>query len=422
MEEARPSKVFPPKEGEPVLSVGMVIGEDDRSEVSIVIPVVGSYELIAGASRNDLKAGQELTVSLDEPSLPWTIYPKDTIALAPQVGLTIKDVVAGRSFHWKKNIDVTVPGNVFIDRDKDGKSLIVTNYVLFEDYLACLIASEMNASCPAAFIRAQATAARSWAYVFLRNKHPHEPFDVCNDDDCQRYQGTTHLSEEALAAVAECRGQFLLSSKGFVLPAYYSKCCGGHQELAENVFGFIVPGLSADVDGESKEEAYCSPKYLNEQALSDYLGVVDEDGSYFRWQLEVDSATIIASLKNRFGLQDVKSLVDLRSGKRGVSGRLKSLTIVYMNDQEEKRAFDLSDQYDIRKALHDTFLYSSAFDYEFERKEDGAIDSLKLSGKGWGHGVGLCQMGALAMALEGMDYCKILRHYYPETSLERVYP
>ena len=369
-----------------------------------------------------LEPGQVLKVSYDDKSLPWTIYAKEDVPLAPRAGVEVKDVVAGRSFHWRKNIDVTLPGNIIVERDKKEERIILSNDVLFENYLACLIASEMNATCPPAFVRAQAVAARSWAFVFLRNKHPNEPFDVCNDDDCQRYQGTTHLNEEALAAVAQCRGQFLINQEGFVLPAYYSKCCGGHQELAQNVFGFPVKGLSAELDGLSIEQAYCSPKYVDKKALSEYLGAVDEEGSYFRWQTNVSAQTIISSLQEKFGLADVSSLLDVIPGQQGVSGRIKNLTIVYMNEEDAKRVFLLSDQYDIRKALHDTFLYSSAFDYEVERQEDGAISSLKLSGKGWGHGVGLCQLGALGMALEGLDYCKILRHYYRETSLKRVYP
>ena len=152
-----------------------------------------------------------------------------------------------------------------------------------------------------------------------------------------------------------------------------------------------------------------------------YLGSVDARGDYFRWREEVSSAQVISNLRDRFGLKDIAALKGISLGARGRSGRVLDLTVTTLTQDREELEFAIKGQYDIRRLLHPTFLLSSAFVVDVTRDKDGLIHSISLDGCGWGHGVGMCQMGAVVMSLGGIKYREILAHYYPLAKIARCY-
>lgn len=452
MKEPRPENVAAPLE-EPILDVGVLLEEDARAEISVKAIGV-SYQFLAGdslkgllpsGSHGRLRAdGGSVSLSAEDGSVlvqrtnSITLVPSSAVPLTPQFGLELSALVAGRKFHWRKDVTLTFPGRLTVFASHG--VLEVVNSVPFEDYCTCVIASEMGAECPAAFMQAQATAARSWGFVFLRNKHPGARYQVCNDDDCQRYQGTTFLAERVVANTASSRGRFLINPENAVCAAYYSKSCGGRSELPENCFGFHVPGISSVIDGvdqtsadlerrdefqqwlrgvhPAQKEIYCSPAFISEQSLGRYLGAVDHSGAYYRWSRELSEDALAAILRDRFA-PDLTQLREIEFGRRGVSGRILSAQVVYECQSGTTRRLILPDQYELRRALSPTFLLSSAFAHEW-RVSSGRRE-LRLTGAGWGHGIGLCQIGAVGMALRGLDATQILSHYFPQCYVKVTY-
>jgi stage II sporulation protein D len=454
MKEPTPRRTSPPLGKEPTLTVGIILEEDCRTSCTLS-PTHVPYVLQSGDFRCEISTQNRVEISLlgDNFSIalegttqsipsshPLLIFPKDNKKqpLAPQTGLQIEKIVAGRTFHWKKEISQVLPGT-FEVHSQQGK-LILVNQLGFEDYCACVIASEMSPECPASFAQAQATAARSWSYVFLRNKHPGEKFQICNDDDCQRYQGTTHLSQPAIDAVRGSAGQFLVSEDGVTCPAYYSKSCGGYLEDPWHSFGFTIPPLITHADTPASEKlnlkaennfksflstpptnCFCSPQTVPETTLKKYLGAVDELGSYFRWTYRVSREELSTRVREKSGTPNLKEVRDLHYGARGVSGRLTELTVRFEDSSGKEASLKLKSQYDIRRTLHASFLFSSAFIHRWEKGESSGKDTLVIDGAGWGHGVGLCQIGAVGMALKGYTFEQILKHYFPGCVLVTAY-
>ena len=362
-------------------------------------------------------------------------------------GVIVADVVAGRGFHWEKRIDVTLSGVIEILPSGDD-SILLINELPLEDYLAGVISAEMSGACPVEMLKAQCVAARSWLLAFGEPKHAHEPFDRCNDDCCQRYQGLGGLDDAARNAVAETRGLALLDVAGNVLDANYAKCCGGISETPESVWGASKPGLRAVVDAPSDApeqqffpiteanldeyldgpwlcdaRCYCSPNCVTVAALKRYLGRVDELDDYFRWTVRYSRAELESVLAERLPeLSEMRELLGLRVVGRGVSGRAERLEIRWCSNEDAEVMTPVEREYCIRQVLHRSFLYSSAFSIREERDLSGQLKSITLRGAGWGHGVGLCQIGALGMALAGSDFKTICQHYYPDAHMGRVYP
>jgi len=455
MLEPRPAEIQPPKAQEPKLKIGIVLEEDRKSYLTVRVSR-GSFELqgqgvkvplegarnyllrnIDGALALEFKGGQ-LALSRQ----PLSICDPAPQALEAKAGIILHPMVVGRSFHWRKELELSFAGAVHFYAA--GKYLVAVNEINLEQYLACVLSSEMGTACPAEFMKAQAIAARSWVVVFLHNKHTGTPYTICNDDDCQRYQGTTYLSQSVLKAVGDCRGEFLITADNLVCAAYYSKSCGGHSEEPENVLGFKVRGLKpawdafpkrpAKLDLREEEqflqwlsgchhkqlEVFCSPATVPEAKLSSYLGAVDEKGAYYRWEHSITEAELIQNLKDRFKVGDIAEILDLAPTRRGYSGRILGLEVKYKDTEGAVKSFNLSDQYDIRRALHRSFLLSSAITYCWERNQDGQR-TLAIKGCGWGHGLGLCQIGAVGMALKGFNCQDILRHYYPDCRVVKAY-
>ena len=449
VDEAAPAAVKPPS-AEPALRVGIILEEDAKQQVTFTCPGQARLRRSDGVEF-ELESGRRYTAvvesgacrmrggpaELDLGGAAFTVREGHETEVAPGSGIKVEHIVAGRGFHWQKEISQTLPGTLEFLPLPD--RIVLINTIGLEFYVKCVLASEMSGrECPPAFAKAQATAARSWARVFLGSKYPGKPYQLCNDDFSQRYQGTTHLSRYAIEAVEECRGDYLLTAAGDVCPAYYSKSCGGHGESIRNLFGFDAPGVDAswdaadpcafDLSGESdfarwlaagRERFFCGR--VDERSLPRYLGAVDESGCYFRWEHATPAQTIARKLSERCGLEGVRAIRALVPGRRGVSGRVLTLTVEYLDARGRLQEIVLGDQFYIRACLHDSFLYSSAFLMSTESDGEGSVREVHFSGAGWGHGGGLCQIGALGMALAGHEYAEILQHYFPSAVLTKSY-
>jgi peptidoglycan hydrolase-like amidase len=449
-----------PKE-EPLCRVGIVLEEDGKTVIDMALGS-GEYDLEADEQKISLKYNSTTPFSISSvqeylvckndrkeevlKTLGFVrLIPKNRRREpAPKSGILLKGIVAGRGFHWQKEVDLYFPDQIEF-HNRNGK-LVVVNVLPMEVYLTCVVTSEMSAACPPEFIKAQATAARSWMLVFLKNKHIDEPFSICNDDCCQRYQGTTHLSESVARHVAETRGMCIVTYEGYICGAYYSKNCGGIMERAQNIFGDGAVGISAAPDAPfdsptahfnpineenirewilgyflKKSDSFCSPNTCPEDNLPQFLGAVDDAGNYYRWKKEYLHDELIHYLKTKAEIKDIEEFVDFRIKWRGNSGRIHELEVIYRNSKGIQKTHTIKTQYQIRNALHEKFLFSSAFVWDYERDEAGKIKKIILSGAGWGHGVGLCQIGALGMALKGFSYLDILKHYYSKSSVVKAY-
>jgi peptidoglycan hydrolase-like amidase len=313
----------------------------------------------------------------------------------------------------------------------------------------------MSGECPIDFLKAQCVVARSWTLANTERKHADLGIDYCNDDCCQRYQGLDGVTEAARRAVAETAGEVLIAPGGElrVVDANYSKSCGGIAEDPRYVWPDIPkPGLSPLVDapasspiramyplGESKVrefltggwlercDAYCSDRAVPPDAIGRYLGRVDTPEGFFRWKVTLRREQLETLLERKlFQRLEVPEaerpsrLDRVRVTRRGVSGRATEVVLDYMDRDGRARSFTLSDQYWIRHALHESFLYSSAFLVE-ETRAGGVLEEVTLVGAGWGHGAGFCQIGGLGMALQNIGYRNILAHYFPTSTLCKVY-
>jgi SpoIID/LytB domain protein len=238
-----------------------------------------------------------------------------------------------------------------------------------------------------------------------------------------------------------------MSDGATVVDANYSKCCGGVVEDPGHVWGHGKAGLAALADAprtsalssllpvtdanidaylaserSAASEAYCAPASVSDDELRGYLGRVDRGGGHFRWSISHERTELEAILR-RSGCApaDLAALDDLTVTQRGVSGRATEVRLAYLTDRGERAVAAIRDQYRIRQALHSSFLFSSAFRVRVERDAAGAAVRFHLDGAGWGHGAGLCQIGALGMALAGHDFRAILEHYFPTARLETAY-
>lgn len=430
-------EVLPPA-SEPVLKVGVVLEEDFLKRVSLILD--DTQYRVDLAPQRSLKS-TEIHFELDQGLIKSSIIsdrvprlkisPIGKVRTEPAKGISITPVKAGRGFHWSKEITASFSGSIEIISAPEG--LIVVNHVELEDYLASVISSEMSAACPTEFAKAQAIAARSWVLVFLGHKHEGLPYTICNDDCCQRYQGTTHMNVSTIQAIQACKGQVLVSKSGLVCPAYYSKSCGGRTDTIKDILNlsggelvgvFDGPGSAPLLSSESvfsnflKEPptCFCSEQTVERGKLATYLGKVDEDGSYFRWRFALAKSAMIETFNRVNPNTPIARIDDIEFGRRGESGRLLDAQLKVHKASGEIAHETLKNQFQIRQILYPSFLYSSAFVIESQ-----TTDTLNVFGSGWGHGVGLCQIGALGMALRGESATAILTHYYPRYKLAQSY-
>lgn len=420
------------------IDVGIVLKEDRQTSVSVRWPstnlVDSSIDFPTGVHSAEVSVVDGTITVASVPDSPTVEHltlrvADDVRELAPGDGITIDPVRTGRGFHWQKSIQVTLPGELHF-RARDG-FLEVINRVDVESYVACVATSEMGASAPAELLAAQTIVARCWALALIEQKHRAAGFDVCDDDCCQRYQGTTFVSPRSIQAARDTAGMVLVH-EGRVIDARYSKNCGGLVEDYTSVWeGPAVPYLVAlwDAPGNETaethygnfddyfdfEEAFCAPARFTNVDLGAMLGKVDVSGSYYRWQVDVALSTILENLR-KYAHLDWETVDDVDIVRRGASARIIEIALRGTDRSGLSVTHSARTEYTIRQLFSDSFLYSSAFEILNSQgfREDGY---LRLRGCGWGHGVGLCQMGALGMAIEGYSVEKILGHYYPGTDL-----
>lgn len=448
---------------EPTIRIGIVFPEDGMASIHCSIPD-HPYSVSGGPDRQDpirahtadvVATGDRVQLTSGTTTIPSaeaiTLAPAEPIPLKRGAGLQLRDVVTGRGFHWQKRMHPTLCGKVEF-RAVAGR-LLVINDLPMEDYLIGVIASEMSGDCPLEFLKSQCIVARSWVVARTEPKHAGLPIDRCNDDCCQRYHGTSDFTPTVLQAVRDTRGQVLVDAGNRIIDANYSKSCGGIMEPPENVWGVKKAGLRAAVDAPAESPAqrflpitaanlqeyltgswlagtdcFCSPTVVPERDLPRYLGKVDEGGGHFRWRIEHTREELEATLQRKFfSRQDAAkvpplgTLLALRPLGRGVSGRIIDLEIAYRDPAGAEQRVTIHTEYRIREALSDKFLFSSAFDVQTERDAAGVPTRVTLLGAGWGHGAGLCQIGALGMAVKGYTCEQIMHHYFEEIRISAQY-
>ena len=313
--------------------------------------------------------------------------------LFAEASFILYDVVIGIDFHWQQKRTFKYAGGLkFI---VEGDCITAVNCIGMEDYLMSVISSEMKSSASIELLKAHAVISRSWLKARLKDhKAGHEHFDVCADDHCQRYQGLTMaVGDDVCRAIDRTWGQ-VLEYGGDICDTRYSKCCGGRTELFSTCWEDVdLPYL------QSVEDPFCDCE--NSSILSHVLNDYDlHTADFHDWTVQYTTDELSELVRTRTGI-DFGTIVALEAVERGPSGRIKYLRITGTLREEV-----IGKELAIRKALSSSHLKSSAF--EIEKSPDGFV----LKGRGWGHGVGLCQIGAAAMAAQGYDYRQILSHYY----------
>jgi len=370
----------------------------------------------------------------------------------PDTCFELYHVVIGVQFHWEREETQRFKGKLKI-YVKDGM-LTVVNILSIEDYLLSVISSEMSASSSFELLKTHAVISRSWllaqiekgkqlkdasyqtlirneeGYIRWYDREDHSDFDVCADDHCQRYQGITKVSSpQVYEALKATFGEVLLYDDK-ICDARFYKCCGGITEKFENVWEPIVhsyltkvvdndvvpTGYDTDLTDEKNARAWIlsnPPAFCNthdKETLSQVLNDYDQETQdFYRWQVTLNQAEIKDLLFRKVGI-DVGEVLGLVPVERGVSGRIIRLKII-----GSKQITVIGKELEIRKALSESHLYSSAFIVE------NVEDSFVLKGAGWGHGVGLCQIGAAIMGAKGYSYQEILTHYFPHAEVKKLY-
>ncbi len=421
--------------------IGIVLPEDARRELRVRSL---ADMLRVNGERSDkttwtLHAEGETIDDGDRRVAKLSIEPVTT---PEQPQLVVENVRAGRGFHWEQAINITLPGTIEVTVRDD--ALMLVNELPLETYLAGVLTSEMSGECPLEFLKAQCVTARSWMIAATERKHADLGIDFCNDDCCQRFQGIASVTDAARRAADETAGEVMVHDSGVVVDANYSKSCGGIVEAPVHVWGHDKPGQYAVADGPADDgvarffplaadavvdyvggswlkrcRAWCSPNVVPDADLPRYLGRIDDGGGHFRWRVSYTADELCAIL-NRKRRLSASRIRDLAVTRRGVSGRATAMTVDYVADDGGRRTETIEDQYAIRDALSASFLYSSAFDIRVARDAEGWPTRIELIGAGWGHGAGLCQIGALGMALSGFDYRAILHHYFTNMQIERI--
>jgi SpoIID/LytB domain protein len=432
---------------QPKTTVGIIDGQteiagrlDGRFRVDGIGPVSGGFSA---------KATAGMIVLTDEAHREICRSPSIRLTADKGSLFTIFNVTIGNRFHWEKKEDQTFQGDLILNLRKNG-IIAVINEIHVEDYLTSVISSEMNAAAPIEFLKAHAVLSRSWLLAGLDRKmktkattvpaektskdevirwydrEDHDLFDVCAGDHCQRYQGITKiLSEQANEAVGETHGM-VITYQDEICDARYSKACGGlTEEFAtawnDKQVSYLLGVPDASISHRlirteeearrwilSDPEAFCNTK--DERLLKKILPDFDrETKNFFRWRVEYSREQLQQILREKSGF-DFGTLRELVPLTRGPSGRISRLKIV-----GSKRSMVVGKELEIRRWLSRSHLYSSAFVVTL------GGDRVILHGAGWGHGVGLCQIGAAVMATRGFSAEEILKHYFRGVEVKKIY-
>ncbi len=438
---------------EPVISVGLIEGATD-----IAFDLGAEFHLRdrllpAGVYRA-CAAGDHLSLLSSEGREMFTSPALHIIPFTPQTAcFTLHEVKIGKQFHWERALSQMFKGEMEIVLTPSGQVSAI-NRILLEDYLASVIASEMSPESPEEFLKAHCISSRSWLLRQLKHKNTgnqvgrkadyhaseiiswtgreaHNDFDVCADDHCQRYQGIGRANAAAVEAVQETRGE-VLAYNGEICDARYAKCCGGiTEEFAAAWEDVAIPYLKSTADSweslapviseqdarqfiRSRPAAYCNieDKTVIRRILPDFDF---ETKDFYRWQVDIaqDELRDMLLSKTSVDFGEIAQIIPLA---RGLSGRLFKIKIC--GTREEKI---VGKELEIRRILSPTHLLSSAFVVEPYGAAAGIPRGFKIIGAGWGHGVGLCQIGAAGMAERGMSYRQILSRYFNGAQIRKLY-
>lgn len=441
---------FPKQQKEPAVDVGIMSAPEITFELDSPFHCETLHRTLpAGCYRVSAEAGKlRFENELSDCFKFMPASPQDYTA--PQGYFALHDVVIGVDFHWERREIQRFKGQLHFVHN--GGKVVAINRIHTEAYLCSVIASEMNATASLELLKAHAVISRSWllapmlhpekaGHTPMREKiqtgeitrwyerDAHELFDVCADDHCQRYQGIVRAwTPNVRTAIETTRGE-VLTHNGQVCDARFSKSCGGVSELFENCWAdehhpYLeaikddginrpVPDLTTEENAEkwirSKPACFCNTNDRN--ILSQVLNTYDfETTDFFRWTKTYGQNELSELIRRRSGI-DFGTITDLIPLQRGTSGRIVRLKIV-----GTKRTLIVGKELEIRKWLSESHLYSSAF--VVDRDTEG---NFTLTGAGWGHGVGLCQIGAAVMGAQGYDYKQILQHYFTGAHISRIY-
>src|SRR5574344_638582 len=436
---------------EPDISIGIVNAQ------KIHFSLNGQF-----SAKGETVCGNQV-VSFSEGGILWnnTLYKE--LTFTPQEGksfFSLYDVTIGINFHWERQETQSFMGTLKLVVD-EGK-ITAINILPAEAYLISVISSEMNATSSIEFLKAHAVISRSWLFAQIKkrkalekkdsgffsitktdteyirwyDREDHTIFDVCADDHCQRYQGITKASNEsAVKAVEQTRGQLLMQGDG-ICDARFSKCCGGISEEFEYCWedkkypylaairdidhesGEMMPDLTNEQEAEkwirNSPAAFCNTH--NKRIISQILNNYDQETTdFYRWKVEYSQEEISELIRDNTKA-DYGDIIDLIPIERGKSGRICKLKIV-----GTKKTLIIGKELEIRRTLSTTHLFSSAFVVDKGESVDGVPSSFTIVGAGWGHGVGLCQIGAAVMGEKGYNYNQILLHYYRGAEIKKIY-
>ncbi|MFZ2340723.1 MAG: SpoIID/LytB domain-containing protein [Bacteroidales bacterium] len=441
----------------PEIQVGILSGKEIVFTLNGVFVEKGSGKKLTG-KWTALRADDHIKFVNEEQEYvceaPADLVPPDPAGSS----LVLHEVTIGVDFHWERREDQVFRGSLRLIAG--GDDLTAVNIVSVEDYLISVISSEMKATSSEEFLKAHAVTSRSWLLAQISKSHSlktegkkynsftksgdeiikwydredHLNFDVCADDHCQRYQGITRASSPAVVKVINDTFGEVLTYGGTICDARYYKCCGGITELFENTWepenhpylqGIIdntrpPEGFNTDLSDEKNArewilgfpDAFCNTtdRHVLSQVLNDYD---QETNDFFRWKVVYTQEELSRLVRERSGI-DFGIITGITPLERGPSGRIIRLRI-----EGSKASRIIGKELEIRKSLSKSHLYSSCF--VADREEDGDSIRFVLHGAGWGHGVGLCQIGAAMMGAGGFSYRDILMHYFRGAGFEKLY-
>ena len=454
-----PLQLLAGKGKQPNVNVGIVSGQ--KIHFSLNKPYLAKGEMVTG----------EQEVAFSEGGILWNGNQYSSLTFHPQsadASFSLSDVTIGVNFHWERKETQTFLGTLHFVVESD--KICAINELPVERYLESVISSEMSATSSLELLKAHAVISRSWLLAQMKkrrevaesgnnffsfvkkddrlirwyDREDHTIFDVCADDHCQRYQGITkETSPHVAEAIRQTKGQILMDGVD-ICDARFSKCCGGvteefqycWEDTPKNYLSSVrdimqgvksvgsaapapLPSLqdeaAADAWIRSNPPAFCNTtdKKILSQVLNDYD---QETADFYRWKVTLTQEKLKQLLDEKLKM-NFGDILDLQAEERGKSGRISKLRIV-----GTEKTFVIGKELEIRRALSDTHLYSSAFVVDrCDIDEKGVPQRFDIIGAGWGHGVGLCQIGAAVMGEEGFDYDAILLHYYQGAEIKKVY-
>ena len=454
-----PLQLLAGKGKQPNVNVGIVSGQ--KIHFLLNKPYLAKGEMVTG----------EQEVAFSEGGILWNGNQYSSLTFHPQsadASFSLSDVTIGVNFHWERKETQTFLGTLHFVVESD--KICAINELPVERYLESVISSEMSATSSLELLKAHAVISRSWLLAQMKkrrevaesgnnffsfvkkddrlirwyDREDHTIFDVCADDHCQRYQGITkETSPHVAEAIRQTKGQILMDGDD-ICDARFSKCCGGvteefqycWEDTPKNYLSSVrdiiqgvksvgsaapapLPSLqdeaAADAWIRSNPPAFCNTtdKKILSQVLNDYD---QETADFYRWKVTLTQEKLKQLLDEKLKM-NFGDILDLQAEERGKSGRISKLRIV-----GTEKTFVIGKELEIRRALSDTHLYSSAFVVDrCDIDEKGVPQRFDIIGAGWGHGVGLCQIGAAVMGEEGFDYDAILLHYYQGAEIKKVY-